>query len=92
MRKDFETGALKAFNFSKLLQRVPELKQLDCEIETFSFKHISKNGKLIEKEIYFETESFKNFVIYLNEYGFKIINEEENSKQTQAKRSVCYTC
>ena len=39
MRKDFETGALKAFNFSKLLQRVPELKQLDCEIETFSFKH-----------------------------------------------------
>ena len=39
MRKDFETGALKAFNFSKLLQRIPELKQLDCEIETISFKH-----------------------------------------------------
>ncbi|UQD55780.1 asparaginase [Flavobacterium sp. K5-23] len=37
MRKDFNTGALKAFNFSKLLQRVPELKQLDCEIETFTF-------------------------------------------------------
>jgi len=39
MMKDFETGALKAFNFSKLLQRIPELKQLDCEIETFSFEH-----------------------------------------------------
>jgi L-asparaginase len=39
MRKDFETGALKAFNFSKLLQRIPELKQLDCEIETISFEH-----------------------------------------------------
>jgi len=38
MKKDFETGALKAFNFSKLLQRIPELKQLDCEIETFSFE------------------------------------------------------
>jgi L-asparaginase len=38
MRKDFETGALKAFNFSKLLQRIPELKQLDCEIETVSFE------------------------------------------------------
>ncbi len=37
MRKDFETGALKAFNFSKLLQRIPELQQLDCEIETISF-------------------------------------------------------
>jgi L-asparaginase len=26
--KDFDTGALKAFNFSKLLNRIPELKQL----------------------------------------------------------------
>jgi L-asparaginase len=39
MRKDFETGALKAFNFSKLLHSIPELKLLDCEIETFSFEN-----------------------------------------------------
>ena len=38
MSKDFETGALKAFNFNKLLQRIPELKQLDCDIETVSFE------------------------------------------------------
>jgi len=38
MMKDFETGALKAFNFNKLLQKIPELKQLDCLIETFSFE------------------------------------------------------
>lgn len=38
MMKDFETGALKAFNFRKLLQRIPELKQLDCDIETVSFE------------------------------------------------------
>jgi L-asparaginase len=38
MRKDFETGALKAFNFNKLLHNIPELKLLDCEIETFSFE------------------------------------------------------
>jgi L-asparaginase len=38
MIKDFESGVLKAFNFSKLLQRIPEIKQLDCEIETFSFQ------------------------------------------------------
>ncbi len=37
MMKDFETGALKAFNFSKLLQKIPELKQLDCNIKTISF-------------------------------------------------------
>lgn len=39
MMKDFETGALKAFNFKKLLQKIPELKQLDCDIETISFKN-----------------------------------------------------
>lgn len=37
MMKDFETGALKAFNFAKLLNKIPELKQLDCNIETISF-------------------------------------------------------
>jgi L-asparaginase len=37
MNKDFDTGALKAFDFSKLLQQIPELKQLDCDIETISF-------------------------------------------------------
>jgi len=38
MMKDFDTGALKAFNFSKLLQKIPELKQLDCNIKTISFE------------------------------------------------------
>lgn len=39
MKKDFETGALKAFNFAKLLQKIPELRQLDCDIETISFEN-----------------------------------------------------
>ncbi len=39
MMKDFNTGALKAFDFNKLLKNVPELKQLDCEIETISFEN-----------------------------------------------------
>ena len=37
MIKDFETGALRAFNFDKLLERIPELSHLDCQIETISF-------------------------------------------------------
>jgi L-asparaginase len=39
MSKDFETGALKAFNFSRLLHNIPELNLLDCEIDTFSFEN-----------------------------------------------------
>ena len=38
MVKDYETNALKAFNFEKLLENVPELKQLNCTIDTYSFK------------------------------------------------------
>lgn len=38
MVKDPETGVLKAFNFDELLHNIPELKLLDCHIETFSFK------------------------------------------------------
>jgi len=34
MIKDFETGALKAFDFKDLLQKIPELRLLDCEIST----------------------------------------------------------
>lgn len=38
MEKDLSTGALKAFDFNKLLQNIPELKQLDCTIATISFE------------------------------------------------------
>jgi len=38
MIKNFETGALAAFNFDELLFKIPELKQLDCSIDTISFE------------------------------------------------------
>lgn len=70
MMKDFETGALKAFNFSKLLQKIPELKQLDCEIETISFENpIDSSNMNPEKWIKMATiieenyTSFDGFVV-----------------------------
>lgn len=38
MVKDFDSGALRAFDFGQLQQNIPELKQLDCNIETISFE------------------------------------------------------
>lgn len=38
MVKDIQTGALKAFDFNKLLQNIPELNLLDCTIKSFSFE------------------------------------------------------
>jgi L-asparaginase len=50
MVKDFKSGALRAFNFDKLLQKIPEIKQLDCHIQTFSFsKPIDSSNMSPEK-------------------------------------------
>jgi len=38
MIKNADTGALKAFDFTSLLDKIPELRLLACTIETISFK------------------------------------------------------
>ncbi|SFZ90670.1 L-asparaginase [Flaviramulus basaltis] len=38
MVKDFKTGVLRAFDFKTLLEKIPELQLLDCNIDTVSFK------------------------------------------------------
>lgn len=38
MVKDYDSGALKAFDFNTLLKSIPELNQLECNIESVSFE------------------------------------------------------
>jgi L-asparaginase len=38
MIKDYKTGALKAFDFNQILEKIPELQHLNCEISTISFE------------------------------------------------------
>jgi L-asparaginase len=50
MEKDHATGALKAFDFNKLLHNIPEIKQLDCTIATISFeKPIDSSNMNLDK-------------------------------------------
>jgi L-asparaginase len=37
MIRDYKTNALKAFDFSQIVQKIPELKQLNCIIKSISF-------------------------------------------------------
>ncbi len=37
MVKDYKTGALRAFDFSQISKKIPELQQLHCDIKTISF-------------------------------------------------------
>ncbi|MDY8136786.1 asparaginase [Aquimarina sp. 2201CG5-10] len=70
MIKDFETGALIAFDFDELLLNIPELKQLDCIINTISFddpidssdmnvKKWKEIGDIINKDY----ENYDGFVV-----------------------------
>lgn len=38
MVKDYKTQALKAFDFSQIVEKIPELQQLNCTIHTISFE------------------------------------------------------
>jgi len=59
MVKDYESGSLKAFDFNTLLNSIPELNQLECNIDNVSFdepldssnmnpEHWAKIAELIE--------------------------------------------
>ncbi|WP_026812540.1 asparaginase [Arenibacter certesii] len=70
MVKDYNTGALKAFNFKKLLKNIPELYQLDCDIDSISFdapidsSNMSINNWVVIAEIIEDHyESYDGFVV-----------------------------
>lgn len=70
MVKDYSTGALKAFNFDKLLASVPELSQLPCDIQTIQFSTPIDSSnmnteywKLLASMVEDNYEDFDGFVI-----------------------------
>jgi len=70
MVKNFETGVLKVFNFKKLLLHIPELRQLDCDIDTLSFEKPIDSSDMDPKKwvkmaglIYDNYNNFDGFVI-----------------------------
>lgn len=85
MMKDFETGALKAFNFKKLLQKIPELKQLECSIETLSFKKPIDSSNMNPNEwIKLATIIEEN---YTNFDGFVILHGSDTMSYSAAALS-----
>ena len=38
MIKDYKTQALKAFDFSQIIHKIPEIEQLNCNLKTISFE------------------------------------------------------
>ncbi|QOD59625.1 asparaginase [Polaribacter haliotis] len=46
MIKDYKTNALKAFDFSQIVDKIPELQQLDCNIESISFEEVIDSSNM----------------------------------------------
>ena len=85
MMKNFETGALQAFNFSKLLQKIPELKQLDCEIETISFEKPMDSSNLNPKHWIQIAEIIEEN--YSNFNGFVVLHGSDTMSYTASALS-----
>jgi len=70
MIKDADTGALRAFDFDSLLIRIPELRLLDCNIETVSFEEPIDSSNMnpkywadIARIVESNYETFDGFVV-----------------------------
>lgn len=46
MVKDYKTNALKAFDFIQIVEKIPELKQLDCSIDSISFDELIDSSNM----------------------------------------------
>jgi L-asparaginase len=70
MMKDADTGALRAFDFDSILQRIPELRLLECEIATVSFDEPIDSSNMnpvywadIANIVHFNYEEYDGFVV-----------------------------
>lgn len=70
MEKDYETGSLRAFDFSTIFEKMPEMNLMECEIEVFPFpKPLDSSDmgptewKEIAEQIHKNYEKYDGFLI-----------------------------
>lgn len=70
MVKDYETGVLRAFEFSNIYHRIPELSHLDCVIDSVSFEKVIDSSDMnpqhwinIAETIEKHYDSYDGFVV-----------------------------
>lgn len=70
MEKDYETGSLRAFDFSNIFKKMPEMKLMECEVSVHPFEKPldssdmgPKEWKIIAKYIDKNYEQYDGFLI-----------------------------
>lgn len=88
MTKDYETGALKAFDFSQILNKIPELQHLNCFVDTISFENPIDSSNM-NTDFYIEIAQ-----IVVNNYqkydGFVILSGSDTMSYTSSAISFMF--
>lgn len=85
MITDPESGALKPFDFDQITSEVPELKKVNCEIETFSFQNPLDSSN-IHPEVWVDLVNIieKNYLQY---DGFVVLHGSDTMSFTASALS-----
>lgn len=98
MIKDYNSNALRAFNFSQILQNIPELNQLDCDIESISFDEPIDSSNMnpqfyvqIAQIIEENYETFDGFVVLTGSDTMSYISSAMSFMLENLKKPVIFT-
>lgn len=85
MLKEYKSNVLKAFNFEKVVEHIPELAQLDCAIESVSFEQpIDSSNMNLSHWVAIATLIKTNY----NEYdGFVVLHGSDTMSYTSSALS-----
>lgn len=88
MVKDFTSGALKAFNFDKLIKHIPEINHLDCTIDSVSFENpIDSSDVTIDDWIFLAEIIEENYHKF---DGFVVLHGSDTMSYTSSALSFMF--
>ena len=88
MVKDFKTGALKTFDFNKLIKHIPEINHLNCTIESISFEVPIDSSNMNPASWILITEIIEKN--YANFDGFVVLHGSDTMSYTASAISFMF--
>lgn len=85
MVKDYKTNALKAFDFSQIALKIPELQQLNCHIESISFEAPIDSSNM--NTLYYKDIAEIIETNYLKYDGFVVLTGSDTMSYTSSALS-----
>ena len=88
MVKDYKTNALRAFDFNQIIEKIPELKQLKCNIDSVSFEELIDSSNM-NTDYYIQLVEIieKNYEIY---DGFVVLSGSDTMSYTSSVISFMF--